>query len=63
MSKETTVVRYDEVCRRTGLSRCTIWRKVRNGEFPKPFPLSGRIKAWTEADLEAWFAARRELSE
>lgn len=63
MSKETTAVRYDEVCRRTGLCRTTIWRKVRDGEFPRPFTLSGRIKAWTESDLENWFEARREASQ
>lgn len=47
-----------EVRRRTTLSRTTIWRLERQGQFPKHINLSpGRI-AWKASDVEAWMAAR-----
>lgn len=41
-------------------SPATIWRKVKDGTFPKPVKLGERITAWHMADIEAWLAARRE---
>lgn len=62
MERATNVLRYDEVCRRTKLSRTTIWRRVNDGTFPKPFPLidGGRVVGWDERDIEAWFQSRKD---
>jgi prophage regulatory protein len=39
-------------------SRVTVWRKVRDGKFPRPFDLgTGRI-AWKESDIAAWLESR-----
>ncbi|WP_457443978.1 helix-turn-helix transcriptional regulator [Roseateles sp. P5_E4] len=32
----------------------TIWRKVRNGTFPKPMKLGPNVTAWLFADVQAW---------
>lgn len=32
----------------------TLWRKVKNGTFPKPVKLSKRITAWRVGDVRAW---------
>lgn len=42
----------------TSLSRATIDRKVAAGEFPKPVSISVRRKAFSQAAVEAWMAAR-----
>ena len=47
----------DEVVKKTGLSRTTIWRKRRKGTFPKALAISeGRI-GFRITDLEAWDAS------
>lgn len=46
-----------------GLMPCspaTIWRKVKEGTFPKPVKLGERITAWHMDDIEQWLAARHE---
>lgn len=41
-------------------SPATIWRKVKEGSFPKPIKLGERITAWHMDDIEAWLTARHE---
>lgn len=52
------LVRLPEVIHRTGLSRSTIYRRMELGQFPKPYPLSSRIVAWAETDIDQWIAER-----
>ena len=47
-----------QVEERTGLSRWTIRRAVRDGTFPAPVRLSANSVGWLESELERW-AARR----
>jgi len=35
-------------------SPATLWRKVKNGEFPKPVKLSERVTAWKAEDVRTW---------
>ena len=51
--------RLPEVCTITGLSRTTIWRKVRAGTFPKPMMLSARTPGWADQDLVNYLEERR----
>jgi len=39
-------------------SPATIWRKVKDGTFPKPVKLGDRITAWHMDEIEKWLAAR-----
>jgi prophage regulatory protein len=43
---------------RTSLSRTTIWRMVRRGEFPAPIQISPGRVAWSEAAVDAWIASK-----
>jgi prophage regulatory protein len=36
----------------------TLWRKVKDGSFPKPVKLSARVTAWNVGDIRAWIAAQ-----
>jgi len=49
------VIRLGEVEYRTGLARSTIYRRIAEGEFPKPIPLgSCRIVGWLESEIDNW---------
>jgi prophage regulatory protein len=39
-------------------SSATLWRKVKTGEFPRPFKLSERVTAWAVEDVRAWMQSR-----
>lgn len=58
----TMILRLPVVAARTGLSRTTIYRKVRLGQFPRPRQLSIQCVGWIEADIEAWIRARLETA-
>lgn len=36
----------------------TLWRKVREGTFPKPVKLSDRVTAWNVGTVRAWLTAQ-----
>jgi prophage regulatory protein len=52
--KQPSLIRLEEVQRRTGMSRSTIYRWMQEGKFPRSRSLGGRIAAWSEAEVEAW---------
>jgi prophage regulatory protein len=59
MANENTrakrVIRLSEVKYRTGMARSTIYRRIAQGEFPKPIPLgSCRIVGWLESEIDIW---------
>jgi len=39
-------------------SPATVWRKVKEGTFPKPVKLGERITAWKMDSIEEWLTAR-----
>jgi prophage regulatory protein len=53
-----TYVRLPDVKSRTGLSRTTIYRMVRAGDFPAPKRLGVRAVGWLSSDLARWREGR-----
>ena len=45
---------------RTSLSRTTIWRLIRHGNFPQPIRITNRRIAWSEAAVSVWIAAKMD---
>jgi prophage regulatory protein len=43
-----------EVARRLGVSRPTVWRWTREGNFPRPVRLGPATTRWRLADIEEW---------
>lgn len=43
-----------EVEKRTGLSRSTIYELMSKNEFPKPIKIADRRVAWIESEIECW---------
>ena len=59
LAAEDRIVRIDEVCALTGLSRTTIWRRINAGTFPPSFPLGPkgtRAVGWLLSDIQTWIA-------
>ena len=50
-----------QVANQFGVSRATIWRWVRSGNFPKPIKLSPGCSRWTVDATKRW-ADSRETS-
>jgi prophage regulatory protein len=51
------LLRCKEVVQRTGLSRTTIWRLVKDGAFPAPLVIGRQRVAWREDELRTWLEA------
>ncbi|MGR2691444.1 helix-turn-helix transcriptional regulator [Chromobacterium haemolyticum] len=49
-------LRIQEVVARTGLSLPTIYRRIRQGGFPKQVKLGGRASGWLESEVNAWIS-------
>jgi len=50
---DTLYLSVDQVAQRFNVSKDSIWRWKRNGEFPKPFKLGGATR-WRLSDIEDW---------
>jgi prophage regulatory protein len=44
----------------TGLSRSSLYDKIRRGEFPAPVSLGASAVAWVESEVNAWIQTRIE---
>ena len=52
------ILRLPAVKSRTGLSRSSIYAKVRTGEFPKPVSIGLRSIGWIESEIQQWIDYR-----
>lgn len=52
------LIKIDDVVKMCAMSRATIYRKVHEGHFPKPYALSpgGRAVAWRLDELQKWIS-------
>ncbi|MCX5888449.1 MAG: AlpA family phage regulatory protein [Deltaproteobacteria bacterium] len=58
---EQQIIREKEIVKITGLSRTSIWRKQRDGSFPKRVRLgSGRAVGWLRSSVESWLQGLKE---
>ena len=52
------LIRLRDVLGLTGLSRSTLYRKKRVGDFPESVELGARVVGWWESEVRAWMASR-----
>ena len=52
------ILRISDVTRITGLSRTTLWRLERRGDFPSRLRLSQHSCGWVAQEIEEWIASR-----
>jgi len=60
--KDEQLLRWREVCDRTGLKKSNIYYQINRGTFPKQIKLSKYIAVWLGFEIESWITQRRELS-
>lgn len=66
-----TIIRRKQVEARTGLSRSSIYARLRHNPkrpgdydptFPKPVSVGAKAVGWVEAEVEAWLVAQIQKS-
>lgn len=56
------LIRKPEVLRKTGLSHTTLYRLIKQGQFPAPLRISARISVWQESLVDKWIEERIKAS-
>lgn len=51
-------IKLPEVMNKTGLSRSTIYRNMKAGDFPKSIQLNQQNIVWLESEVNAWMKAQ-----
>lgn len=54
----TRILRLPDVLKLIGLGRSTVWRMVKEQQFPTPCRLSPHAVGWFEADVRDWMEHR-----
>ena len=58
MTNNHKLIRRPAVQEKTGLSRSTIYEKMKSGSFPRPIKLGPRAVGWVETEVDAWLEDR-----
>jgi prophage regulatory protein len=48
------VIKLRSVMKQTSLSRTSIYRRIKEGQFPKQIKLGIRAVGWDEGEVDAW---------
>ncbi len=56
----TGFIRQAALLKQLPFSPTTLWRKVKQGSFPKPVKLSERVTAWRAEDVHKWLQINME---
>ncbi|WP_089394510.1 helix-turn-helix transcriptional regulator [Pseudomonas delhiensis] len=56
-------MRLDEVLHTTGLGKNTLYRRVREGSFPKQVRIGPNSVAWRQSDITEWMSDPAGYSE
>ena len=56
MPEPERILRMRTVLARTGLSRSTLYRKMRDGTFPNQVRISEHCSGWRESAINRWIA-------
>ena len=55
---KSQILRLPSVKAQTGLSRSTIYLRIKEGTFPASIPLGPRAVGWNSADIDRWIDER-----
>lgn len=62
LERALTILRRKQVEARTGLSRSTIYARIKSRTFPAPISLGGNAVGWIESEIDAFLSARVQES-
>lgn len=51
-------LKFKEVSHLTGLSRSTIWRAERRGDFPRRIQVTMGTVRWKESEVQKWLTSK-----
>lgn len=60
------ILRIRDVIQKTGLSRATTYRLMKEADFPPPIPLGAKSVGWIEAEVDEWIKsqmAKRQVTD
>jgi prophage regulatory protein len=57
-----SILRRPQVEARTGLSRSTIYERMKQGTFPSPISLGTKAVGWLEHEIDDWLGQRIKAS-
>ncbi|MEM1235121.1 MAG: AlpA family transcriptional regulator [Pseudomonadota bacterium] len=60
MTEGDRLLTVREVAERTRLSRATIYKMVRDGDFPRQVQIGANKVAWLRSEVEAWIQSRAD---
>ena len=58
MNHEERMLRRPEVEAKVGLGRRSIYKLMREGQFPLPVRIGPRAVRWSASEIDAWLARR-----
>jgi prophage regulatory protein len=50
--------RIESVRQRTGLCTSSIYQLMKDGTFPRNFPISAQSRAWDSDEVDAWIKSK-----
>jgi prophage regulatory protein len=53
------ILRLPDTMSKIGLSKPSIYRLMKLGQFPQPIALGERARGWVESELDAWIDQKR----
>ena len=53
-----SIQKLPAILARTGLSRSTLYQRVKDGKFPKPVKISERAVGWLTSEVDDFIAER-----
>jgi prophage regulatory protein len=62
ISNTSSIIRRKQVQERTGLSRSSIYKLMKEGKFPKSVALSQRSIGWRSSHIDQWLEERPTTS-
>ncbi|ERF78736.1 DNA-binding protein [Gallibacterium genomosp. 2] len=51
-------IRLNEVIKKTGLSKGTIYKYMKDGSFPSNIPISDKVVVWLESEVDQWINSK-----
>lgn len=60
MNNEQRFLRLPEVLKLYPVGRSTLYAKIQNGEFPKPYSLGARTSAWDAQEVNDFLLSLKE---
>jgi prophage regulatory protein len=59
---EDKIYRITEVAKMVGLSSSTIYKLIKQGDFPKQIQLTERSVGWDGSDLKNWIDSKKPIN-